>query len=303
MLLGVNLGAGELSPEHFLNSLASSDANRNPTLGTSPVERPVVAPGGNELPLPGLKVFSPSGADLNAVAAPAKTRGQVLRPAGRDTTQAPVTTLLGTRDPGPAPRTEIPAVTKLPNVEPVLDVSPRDHPSAGPKTSSPLVNLTAVNSFTALAPTNVSAPSGLVMHELPISAGAPEFRAAFANQIVWLVKDGVQSASLRLNPPQLGAVNVHITLNQSEALVNFAVQSEAARDAIEQALPQLKTLLEQSGLKLGDAQVSTGHPQSGEPGGDQTHRTGGQGSADELTPQTKDSEAGARRLSLIDQYV
>ena len=301
-LFGAHLQSGETTPDGLLGAAASSLSSSSLVPATALSALSSVLPHGNELPLPGLNLLPVAGLEPDVTATgPRPESGPVVKTAGSEGAASAVSTLLTEFDPPVSSRAEFRAPGEVANVEQILETPVRERPSAGSKPSGPLVNLTALNSFSALAQSATPVSPGVVVHELPVSASAPQFREAFANRIVWMVKDGVQSASLRLNPPQLGAVSVHISLNQSEALVSFAVQSEPARDAIEQALPHLKTLMEQSGLKLGDAQVSAEHPQSDGKGSDQIHPDGSRDAPDESPPTV--SGPGARRLTLIDQYV
>ena len=71
-----------------------------------------------------------------------------------------------------------------------------------------------------------------------------------------MVKNGLPEASLQLTPPELGRLDIRITTEGDQARVQFAVQSMDARDAIEQAMPRLREMLEQSGLQLARSEVA-----------------------------------------------
>ena len=133
----------------------------------------------------------------------------------------------------------------------------RSHLAASvvPPISGATLTVAGAGAFSAIAQTTTPSATPGVVHNLPATTAGAAFREAFASRVLWMVKDGVQTASVRLNPPDLGTVNIHIAVNHAEAVVSFAVHNDPARDAIEQALPQLKTLLEESGLSLGGAQV------------------------------------------------
>lgn len=79
----------------------------------------------------------------------------------------------------------------------------------------------------------------------------------FAKRISFMARGQLQNAEIRLNPPDLGHIAVRINLNQESAHINFAAQHANVRDAIEAALPRLRELLSESGLQLGNVNVST----------------------------------------------
>ena len=81
------------------------------------------------------------------------------------------------------------------------------------------------------------------------------FPAEFSEKIVWLVGRQSQVAELSLNPPQLGSLEVRLSLSGNEAGAQFYSPNPVVRDAIEAALPRLRELMAQAGLALGDAQV------------------------------------------------
>ena len=87
-------------------------------------------------------------------------------------------------------------------------------------------------------------------------------------------------AELVLTPPNLGKLEVSINLNGDQTTAQFIASSQAARDALERAMPQLREVLQQAGIMLGDANVSTSQQGAGDDG--QEGRSGrGTGSAAE----------------------
>ncbi|WP_372872565.1 flagellar hook-length control protein FliK [Shewanella sp.] len=93
-------------------------------------------------------------------------------------------------------------------------------------------------------------------------------------QLIAMVKDGVQQAEIRLDPPELGAMMVRIQVQGSEAQVQFHVSAQQTKDVVEQALPRLRELLAHQGMELTDGQVShekRGGGQSGSERSDEQH--------------------------------
>jgi flagellar hook-length control protein FliK len=73
--------------------------------------------------------------------------------------------------------------------------------------------------------------------------------------VTWLVGQRVQSADIQINPPQLGPVEVRITIKDDQASLFFTSQHAAVREAIQAALPRLNEMLAQGGLSLGQTSV------------------------------------------------
>ncbi|QFU05521.1 Flagellar hook-length control protein [Pseudoalteromonas sp. THAF3] len=95
-----------------------------------------------------------------------------------------------------------------------------------------------------------------------------------------------QEAEIRLDPPELGSMQVRVRSEGEQAHVNFVVQNQQAKEALEQAMPRLRDLLAQQGLSLGDINVEQQNQQSAQHDGEQ-----GQGSEHgPLTEQASNDE-------------
>jgi flagellar hook-length control protein FliK len=79
----------------------------------------------------------------------------------------------------------------------------------------------------------------------------------FAKRISFMARGQIQNAEIRINPQELGQISVRINLAQDQANISFNAQHANVRDAIENALPRLRELLGESGLQMGNVDVST----------------------------------------------
>ncbi|RKZ80800.1 MAG: hypothetical protein DRQ35_01565, partial [Gammaproteobacteria bacterium] len=70
-----------------------------------------------------------------------------------------------------------------------------------------------------------------------------------------MAREGIQQATLKLNPANLGPVEVKLTMNDEKVHVTFVAQHAATRDALEQALPRLRESFTENGLEFADADV------------------------------------------------
>lgn len=66
----------------------------------------------------------------------------------------------------------------------------------------------------------------------------------------------ISSARIELDPPELGAMTVKVSVSGDQASVSFVSPHANVRDALEQTFPRLQEMLGQQGLQLADAQVS-----------------------------------------------
>lgn len=138
------------------------------------------------------------------------------------------------------------------------------------RATEPPVAATPTNSFAAIhaaALANLQgaapppAPAPVPMH-VATPAGSPGWPEEVGNRVSWMVGQAESHAELTLTPPQLGKVEVSITVSGDQTSAQFVAATPAARELIEQSLPRLREILEQSGISLGQTDVGT----SGQPG-------------------------------------
>ncbi len=133
---------------------------------------------------------------------------------------------------------------------------------------------------------------------------------ALGHQLNWMVSNRVQEAEIRVNPPDLGPLEVRVSLHHNQTSVTFFSHEAAVREAIESALPRLREMLDGQGINLNQAQVSDqslARQQSGS--GEQAFqgsRSGGWLLA--ANAETRDEEAGRPvrsrgLLGMVDDYV
>lgn len=134
---------------------------------------------------------------------------------------------------------------------------------------------------------------------------SPRFAEGFGQQVVVLTQHGIQQAQMSLNPPDLGPIDVRITVTQDQASVQIAAGSVAARDVIQDALPKLRDLLDQSGVRLSDAGVFAQLPQREHASSyaqRQTWLVDVPGARRRAEPELAQPAARGQRVGLIDAY-
>ena len=64
-----------------------------------------------------------------------------------------------------------------------------------------------------------------------------------------------KQAEIRLDPPELGSMQIRIRSDAEQAQVNFVVQNQQAKEALEQSMPKLKEMLAEQGIELGESNI------------------------------------------------
>jgi len=77
-----------------------------------------------------------------------------------------------------------------------------------------------------------------------------------SSRVIWMAREGVQQASLKLNPANMGPVEVKLHMHNDQANISFIAHHAATRDALEQALPRLRESFQENGMELAHADVS-----------------------------------------------
>jgi flagellar hook-length control protein FliK len=123
---------------------------------------------------------------------------------------------------------------------------------------------------TAQSVTNAKQATSL--HNEALSVYRKDFAGALKDKVTVMMNQKLQQIEIRLDPQELGNVNVKINMQNEQAVVNFTVQNQQAKEAFDQNLGRLKEMLAESGVDVGDANVEQQSKQNNEDehgGGDQ----------------------------------
>ncbi|MEZ6874440.1 flagellar hook-length control protein FliK [Enterobacter sp. KBR-315C3_2022] len=98
---------------------------------------------------------------------------------------------------------------------------------------------------------------------------APEWKQSVSQHIAIFSRNGLHSAEIRLNPEELGSLHISLRMQQDQAQIHIVSEHGHVRQMMEQAMPQLRAAMAESGIQLGQANVSAEGQQaaSGEQGG------------------------------------
>ncbi|MDB5908297.1 MAG: hypothetical protein JWP34_2411 [Massilia sp.] len=120
------------------------------------------------------------------------------------------------------------------------------------------------------------AVTGAPTDRIAARVGTPGWDNQVSQKIVWMVAGKEQSATLTLNPPDMGPMHVVLNVTNDKATVTFTAAQPEVRHALENAMPKLREMMSESGIALGNATVSSGSDQRQAQQGEQS-RGGGSG--------------------------
>ena len=97
-----------------------------------------------------------------------------------------------------------------------------------------------------------------------------------------------KEAEIRLDPPEMGSMQIRIRSDAEQAQINFVVQNQQAKEALEQSMPRLREMLAEQGIDLGESTISYG--QSGNEQSDEGEGQSQGQTANKNTQQDKNDE-------------
>ncbi|CUJ37644.1 flagellar hook-length control protein FliK [Achromobacter kerstersii] len=104
----------------------------------------------------------------------------------------------------------------------------------------------------------IAAPAVPVVMQIATPVGGTHWGTELGQQVVMMstnARQGMQTAELRLDPPDLGPLRVSLNLADGVASASFVSAHASVRQAIETAIPQLQQALAQAGISLGQTSV------------------------------------------------
>jgi len=104
------------------------------------------------------------------------------------------------------------------------------------------------NEAKALAPTELP--------KIQQAVSNPQWGNELANRVVWVAKQNFQAAQIRINPANLGPIELRISIQNEQASITFISNHAQVREAIEQSMPKLKEMFEENGFKSLDVDIS-----------------------------------------------
>ncbi|MBU3071179.1 flagellar hook-length control protein FliK [Aestuariicella sp. G3-2] len=144
---------------------------------------------------------------------------------------------------------------------------------------------------------------GTVQFTVPTSKGElgqPEWHNTVAEKVAVMATKNLSSAEIQLDPPELGQLQVRVTLNQDQASVSFASQHAVVREALDQTAVRLREMFDAEGLNLVDVDVSDQSFQQQRQHHENSSAEGGVIGSEEVSAEPVMAQ---RSVGLVDHFV
>ncbi|KYN83671.1 hypothetical protein ATY35_18610 [Vibrio cidicii] len=167
--------------------------------------------------------------------------------------------------------------------------------SANEPSSERATNTTQSSLYSAQgAPTTGGQVRAEAASQVPMQLTREMASEQVAEKVQMMMSKNLKNLDIRLDPPELGRMQIRMTMNNDLAHVHFTVSNPQAREMIEQTLPRLREMLAQQGMQLADSSVqqqASGQQQrqysaGGQGDGQQTSRFAS-GNDENLEPEMK----------------
>jgi hypothetical protein len=135
-------------------------------------------------------------------------------------------------------------------------------PAANTSQQNVALSTSAVQTFTALSPPLAATaqsnalPTHLETMTLARNADSTALGSGLSERVNWMINQKQNTATIRLDPPFLGKLDVHIKFADDATTVVFQTQHAQTRDLIESASVRLRDFLQESGYQNVNVDVS-----------------------------------------------
>lgn len=95
--------------------------------------------------------------------------------------------------------------------------------------------------------------------DIPLPINHPQWSNKLSEHIVWLGHNDIKSAVIKINPEELGPLEINVKVVNDSASVSIISHNAHVRDIVDQAIPRLRDMMIEQGLQLSDVQVNADH--------------------------------------------
>ena len=185
-----------------------------------------------------------------------------------------------------------------------------DLPGSDRMFSTPSTDTLAHPAFRSLFGALQHAAAQEVRHyDIQSSLSSPEWSREAGHVVRMMVTEKVSEAEIRIDPPELGPIDVALKVDGDSTTITFTANSPETRSLLEFHLPKLREALDAAGLHLADASVNSGGTQrdsrgtSGSSASSQKHLSGSDsGSQDSKSVPGPGFATSTRSDRLIDIF-
>lgn len=167
------------------------------------------------------------------------------------------------------------------------------NPLAGDPSNSLAGLQGAVAADGARANSSLATGTPTFMTNVGLPVATEQWGSQIAQRMTWLSGQGINSADIQLNPPELGPMQVRIDSSENSARVTISVHNAAIREALEAQLPRLRDMFASQGLDLVDVDVDSRDYTEGEFQSTQDEADAQLSNAGDNSLTTRDEESAA----------
>jgi flagellar hook-length control protein FliK len=130
--------------------------------------------------------------------------------------------------------------------------------------------------------------NNILLQQETVSIFRKDFADAVKDKVMMTINQKLQRFDITLDPPEFGNMQVRVNLQGEQASVNFIVQNQQAKDALEQNMHKLRDMLSEQGVDVGDANVEQQNQQ--------------QNNDEQKSPQNNDSNTALINSAQKDEH-
>ncbi|MGB2742278.1 MAG: flagellar hook-length control protein FliK [Cognaticolwellia sp.] len=120
-----------------------------------------------------------------------------------------------------------------------------------------------------------------------------DFSDAVKDKVMVMINQKIQQVEIQLDPPEMGNIHVRVNLQNEQAAVQFVVQNQQAKEALEQNMGKLRDMLAENGVDVGEANIEQRQAQDQQGNDFNGQANGGQsGTSSEETSNKNDNPVG-----------
>lgn len=119
----------------------------------------------------------------------------------------------------------------------------------------PLVTTTQTMQSTSTSQAANTAATA-AQHTIMPYPGKEGWNQAIGQRVLWMVGNAQQSATLNLNPPELGPLQIVINVHNDKADTTFFSDRQEVRQALQDGMDNLREMMKEAGISLGQTNIN-----------------------------------------------
>lgn len=120
-----------------------------------------------------------------------------------------------------------------------------------------LMQHTSVREISGITPIQTPSPITGAASPLPQGIGNDQWNYQVAQHVRWQIDSQQSSATITLNPPELGPLQIVVQIDGGQANTSFGTDNPDARRALEESMSKLREAMSEAGINLGEASVGS----------------------------------------------